>query len=153
MNRRYPDRPMVGVGALIFRGEQILLVRRGREPAYGRWSLPGGLVELGEDMEHAIRREVYEEVGLEVAVKDLVAALDRVFRDEQGKIEYHYVLLDFQCSCDVGDPFPADDVTDCAFVHLDDLSNYQLSQGTDKVIRRVYRRMKGVDSPIYDAGL
>jgi len=153
MNRRYPDRPLVGVGALVFRGERILLVRRGREPACGSWSLPGGLVELGENLQHAIRREVIEETGLEVTVNDLVAVLDRVFRDEQGKIEYHYVLLDFHCVCDDGEPFSGDDVTDCAFVNLSDLPAYQLSQGTEEVIHRVYRKMRGVDSPVYEAGL
>lgn len=153
MNRRYPDRPLVGVGAIIFRGEQVLIVQRGREPAYGKWSLPGGLVELGESLEDAVRREVREEVGLDISVKDMVAALDRVILDDAGRIEYHYILLDFICEASSAEPHPATDVMDCAFVSLDTLSQYPMTSGTVEVIRRAYERRRGALNPVYEAGL
>ena len=153
MNRRYPSRPLVGVGAVIFRKDCVLLVQRGREPSYGKWSLPGGLVELGESLEEAVRREVREEVGLDVCVGDLVVALDRVLRDSDGGIEFHYVLLDFLCVGDAGDPVPASDVLDCAFVALSDLASYALVRGTEEVVERGRALMEGVRFPVYEVSL
>jgi 8-oxo-dGTP diphosphatase len=153
MNRRYPERPLVGVGAIILRNDQVLLVQRGREPSYGKWSIPGGLVELGESLQTAVMREVREEVGLEVQVRDLVVALDRVLLDQAGKIEYHYILLDFLCECSEGEPAPASDVLDCAFVPLQSLSRYDLTSGTERAILRVYRQAQGIRIPTYDATL
>jgi 8-oxo-dGTP diphosphatase len=152
MNRRYPDRPLVGVGAIIFRGDSVLLAQRGREPSYGKWSIPGGLVELGESLEEAVRREVREEVGLDVSVGDLVVALDRVIRDADGKIEYHYILLDFVCESEEGTPRPSSDVLDCGFVPLDDLGRYVMTEGTEKVIRRVHATNREERSCVYDPG-
>jgi 8-oxo-dGTP diphosphatase len=152
MNRRYPDRPLVGVGAIIFRDDCVLLVQRGREPSYGKWSIPGGLVELGESLEGAVRREVSEEVGLDVSVGDLVVALDRVIRDADGKIEYHYILLDFVCKSEEGTPHPSSDALNCAFVPIDDLGRYVMTEGTEKVIRRVYSENRGNRNRVYDPG-
>lgn len=150
MNRRYPDRPLLGVGAIIFRGDSVLLAQRGREPSYGKWSIPGGLVELGESLHDAIRREVREEVGLDVKVGDLVAALDRVIYDRTRKVEYHYVLLDFVCECRDGKPRPSSDVLDCAYVPIDALGEYLMTEGTEKVIRQAYSRSQGCPYRIYD---
>jgi 8-oxo-dGTP diphosphatase len=153
MNRRYPERPLVGVGAFILRDNQVLLVQRGREPAAGKWSVPGGLVELGESLQEAIAREVREEVGLEVQVRDLVVALDRVILDQVGRIEYHYILLDFLCECDAGEPLPASDVSACAFVPIHSLSQYDLTGGTERAILRVYAQTQGTPTPVYDPSL
>jgi 8-oxo-dGTP diphosphatase len=153
MNRSYPERPMVGVGAIIFRKDSVLLVKRGRQPAYGEWSLPGGLVEVGESLEEAVRREVREEVGLHVTVKDLAVALDRVILDEAGKIEYHYVLLDFICECSDGEPMPASDALACAFISLDDLSRYSMTRGTEQVIRRTHAKTRSALHVVYDPSL
>ncbi len=150
MNRRYPDKPMVGVAAVIFREDRVLLIKRGRPPAYGKWSLPGGLVELGESLKDALQREVFEEVGLEVRVQDLVAALDRVIRDPRNEIEYHYILLDFLCVAGRGEPVPASDVLACQFVSLSLLHEYGMTEGTEEVIRRVYERTRGQSVPVYD---
>lgn len=153
MNRRYPERPMVGVGAIIFREGRVLLVQRAREPAYGKWSIPGGLVEVGESLEEAVMREVREEVALEVKVKDLVVALDRVIPDENGRVEYHYILMDFLCEAAKGEPVAATDVMDCAFVSLDHLCKYDLTRGTEQVILRACSRNRGIHLPVYDAHL
>jgi 8-oxo-dGTP diphosphatase len=152
MNRRYPDRPLVGVGAIIFRGDSVLLVQRGKEPSYGKWSIPGGLVELGESLATAVRREVREETGLEVSVGDLVVTLDRVIRDAEGKIEYHYILLDFVCDTKEGTPRPSSDALDCAFVSIADLGRYVMTNGTEEVIRRIHSENRGNPSRIYNPG-
>ena len=131
----------------------MLLVKRGSRPSLGKWSIPGGLVELGESLEAAVRREMLEEVGLAVKVIDLVAALDRVIRDENGRIEYHYILLDFLCEAAEGEPHAATDADDCLFVPLKDLSRYDLTGGTEKVIRRAFRRTPSKGIPVYDASV
>ena len=93
--REYPERPLVGVGGLIHRDGSILLIRRRFEPNKGRWSLPGGLVEIGEDPAEAARREVMEELGLEVAIEGLFQVANEVVRDEAGRVKYHFVLVDY----------------------------------------------------------
>ncbi len=96
-DRRYPSRPIVGVaGVVVFEGK-VLLIRRGQEPMRGSWSLPGGALETGETMLEGVVREVMEETGLQVRPLELLAMLDRIVRDEQGAVEYHYVLLDWLC--------------------------------------------------------
>ncbi len=151
MNRRYPDKPYVGVGAIIFRENKVLLIRRGSSPALGKWSIPGGLVELGESLDAAVRREILEEVGLEIKVIDLVAALDRVIFDENGRIEYHYVLLDFLCESAKGDPLAATDADECIFIPIDELPSFDLTRGTEKVIRRAFEKLNEKVIPVYDS--
>ena len=110
-------------------------------------------MELGESLREAVRREVREEVGLDVVVQDLVVALDRVLFDDAGRIEYHYVLLDFLCRPAEGEPCPASDVMDCTFVAIDALEQYAMTVGTAQVIHRAFRQMQGVHFPVYDADL
>lgn len=148
--RKYPDRPLVGVGAVIFRDDAVLLVQRGREPAYGFWSLPGGLVEVGETLEAAVRREVLEETGLLVEAVDVVACLDRVIRDHEGRIAYHYVLVDFFCKAAGGEPKAGSDVLACAYFALDGLADLKLTRGTAEVIHRARTRRFPPKSAIYD---
>lgn len=142
MNRRYPERPFAGVGAIVFRGTEVLLVKRGRPPAVGKWSIPGGLVELGESLDAAVCREVLEESGLEVRTIDLVAALDRVILDPEGRIEYHYILLDFLCEIVGGQIQAGTDAEECRFVPLEDLGLYEMTRGTEEVIRRAFQRAR-----------
>lgn len=153
MNRRYPEMPLAGVGAIIFRGDAVLLVKRGNPPSSGKWSIPGGLVELGESLDAAVRREVREEVGLEVKVVDLVAALDRVIYDGSSRIEYHYVLLDFLCESIHGDPVAATDAAECMFIPLKDLASCDLTRGTELVVRRAFEKAGEKGIPVYDASL
>lgn len=140
MNRHYPDRPLVGVGAVIFRGEEVLLVRRGQEPQKGIWSLPGGLVELGEGLEAAIQREILEETGLTVKVLGVTAVLERIYRDPEGRVAYHFVLIDFACDYLAGELRPASDITAARFVTLSDLPAFALPRFTEEVIRRAVQQ-------------
>ncbi len=99
-DRRYPARPMVGVAGAVVDGGKVLLIRRGREPMVGSWTLPGGALETGETMLEGVTREVLEETGLRVRPLELLALLDRIVRDESGAVEYHYVLMDWLCEVD-----------------------------------------------------
>jgi len=97
MKREYPAAPMVGVAAVVVRGDEVLLARRGREPLRGRWSLPGGLVELGETTAEGVTREVLEETGMRVRPVEIVTTIDRILHDDDGRVRYHYVLLEWLC--------------------------------------------------------
>src|SRR4030042_1735838 len=126
MKRHYPEQPLVGVGAVVFRGEEVLLVRRGQEPARDAWSLPGGLVELGETLEGALRRELEEETGLSVKILGITAVLERIYHDPAGRIPYHYILVDYLCEYEGGELSPASDITAARFVPLSELSRFDL---------------------------
>jgi 8-oxo-dGTP diphosphatase len=151
IKRRYPEHPLVGVGAVIFKGEEVLLVRRGQEPALDSWSLPGGLVEVGETLTAAITRELAEETGLTVRLLGLAAVLERIFPDEAGKIAYHYVLIDFVCEYLAGELSPASDITAAQFVALSDLPRFDLPRFTSDVIQRAHDQMqRGTFLPLID---
>ncbi len=148
--RRFPKYPLAGVGAVIFWGDRVLLIQRGQEPACGKWSVPGGLVEVGEKLHETVAREVREEVGLEIEVVALAAVLNRIIRDSLGRVEYHYLLLDFVCLARDHHPAPASDVTDCAFVPLDAIESYPLTEGTAQVIRLAHARLnRPALDPVY----
>jgi ADP-ribose pyrophosphatase YjhB (NUDIX family) len=136
MKRHYPEQPLVGVAAVIFRGEEVLLVRRGQEPAKGVWSLPGGLMELGETLSDAIKREILEETGLNVKILGVTAVLERIYRDPAGQIPYHYVLIDFVCDYEEGELKPGSDITAARFVSVADLNRMDLPEFTAKVVHR-----------------
>ena len=139
-DRRYPPRPILGVGALILEGDNILLVQRGKQPLQGHWSLPGGAVETGELLKHAIAREVLEETGLTVEVGDMVEVFERLMPDAGGAVEYHYVLLDYLCRVVSGTPQPGDDSCAVAWVRRQDLHTLPITPGTLEVIERVFER-------------
>jgi len=137
MERRYPKRPLVGVGAVIVHDGGLLLVRRGQPPQQGEWSLPGGLLEIGEKLEEAVKREVREETGLEVEVLSLAGVFERIVRDAEGRTEYHYVLVDYFCRLAGGVLRAASDVTAAEWVRLERLPAYPLTSGTREFLEQV----------------
>lgn len=140
MPRRYPKFPLPGVGAIIIRGENILLVQRGREPLKGWWSLPGGLIETGEKIEAALKREILEETGLIVRTARPFEIFERIMRDAQGRAEYHYILHDYLCTVERGALHAGDDAGSAAWVPRAKLAGLQLTEGTLAVIERAFQR-------------
>lgn len=126
------------MGALILRGDRIVLIERGRQPLKGYWSLPGGAVEAGEQVEEALRREVLEETGLQVEPRHLVEVFERITRDKSGRAEYHYVLLDYLCRLRGGRLRAADDAAGARWVRRGDLTDLRLTEGTLAVIERAF---------------
>lgn len=126
MGRHYPELPVVGVGAVVLAQAEgrvwVLLIQRGAPPSVGIWSIPGGAVELGEGLAPACAREVAEETGLAVEVGPLVEVVERVLRDDQGRVEYHYVLMDYLCRARLAPPRAGDDALDARWVSLEDLA-------------------------------
>jgi ADP-ribose pyrophosphatase YjhB (NUDIX family) len=137
-SRQYPDRPILGVGALIFRDDSILLVERGKEPLKGYWSLPGGVVEVGEMLEEAIRREVREETNLEIEIVGVLEIFERIMRDGEGRPEYHYVLIDYLCRAKEGPATPASDAARLVWATRGELPGYKLTEGTLPVIHKAF---------------
>jgi 8-oxo-dGTP diphosphatase len=127
---------------LIFEDGRILLVERGKEPLKGYWSLPGGIVETGEKLEEGIRREVAEETGLDVEPYFMFEIFERIMPDEEGKPEYHYVLIDYLCRRLSGQPAPASDVSGVAWVSERQLGDYRLTEGTLGVIERAFAKLQ-----------
>ena len=125
---------------MVFQRGRVLLVERGREPLKGYWSLPGGVLEVGETLERAVVREVKEETGLDVKPVSVVEIFERLILDAAGRPEYHYVLIDFLCRARGGDLAPADDVIRAEWVRQNDLSRYRLTEGSLEVIEKALRR-------------
>jgi ADP-ribose pyrophosphatase YjhB (NUDIX family) len=136
MKRKYPSHPIIGVGGIIFQQDQVLLIKRGREPGLGQWSIPGGAVQTGETLKEAVVREILEETHLEVEVLALAKVLERIFRDPEGRVAYHYVLVDFLCQCRGGQLKSDSDAQDARFVPLKDLPSYEVAAVTLEVIHR-----------------
>ncbi|HWZ32726.1 MAG TPA: NUDIX hydrolase [Bryobacteraceae bacterium] len=138
ISRRYPKHPLLGVGALIFRRDSILLVERGRQPLKGYWSLPGGLVETGERLEAAVQREILEETGLRATPVSIFEIFERIMRDDSGQPEYHYVLIDYICKVAGGELRAGDDVSRVEWVRRRSLRERQLTEGTLAVIEKAF---------------
>ena len=134
--RKYPDRPYVGVGAVIVQDGQVLIVKRKYDPLAGQWSLPGGGVELGETLEDSIVREMVEETGLHIEVGPVVEVFDRITRDDNGDVQYHFVLVDYLCWPVGGELQAGSDVADARFVDPADLPRYNLTVKANEVIAR-----------------
>jgi ADP-ribose pyrophosphatase YjhB (NUDIX family) len=136
--RSYPSSPQIGIGILLLRGPEILLIRRGRPPGKGAWSLPGGRQELGETAEACARRELLEETGLTAGVMELVGHVDSIHHDPAGRIEYHYTILDFAARYVAGTAVPGDDVTDVAWVRAEDFDAFDLWQPARALVAKAF---------------
>ncbi len=143
MSREYPDHPRVGVGAVVLHGDRVLLVRRGGQPAMGKWSLPGGLVELGETTVDAIRRELKEECGIDARIAGVAGVVDRVTRDAAGRIRYHYVLVDFLALVDSEACAAGSDAAACQWVDVDRVSELDITDGLVDMIERAVALAQG----------
>jgi 8-oxo-dGTP diphosphatase len=127
LSRQYPKKPVVGVGAIILDGDQILLEKRKNSPGKGKWSVPGGLVDLGENVEDAVVREVKEETGLEVYEPRLVDVVDYISLGERGGVMYHYVIIDYLVTSKGGKPKAASDAADLKWVPFNEVDEYDLT--------------------------
>ena len=136
MTREYPDYPRVGVGAVILHDDKVLLVRRGQSPSYGKWSLPGGLVELGETIREAVEREIAEECGIKIRVVDVAGAIDRIVRDDAGRVRYHYVLVDYLAYPESMDVVAGSDAGDAQWFEIERVAELDTTQGLLDMIRR-----------------
>ena len=137
MSREYPDYPRVGVGAIVLHDSRVLLVKRGQAPGLGLWSVPGGLVDLGETTVEAARREVEEETGLKVRIAGLVGVLDRVTRDAEGRVRYHWVLIDYLAVPESIDTLTAgSDAAEVRWVTIEEVDRLPITEGLVDMIRR-----------------
>ena len=137
--QRYPDAPLVGVAAGVFNAAgEVLLAKRSRPPRAGSWGLPGGLLDLGETLEDGARREVSEECGVEVAIGGIAGVFEPITRDEEGRVEYHYVVIDYWATWTSGTPRAGDDAADVRWVALDELPAYALLPDSYAVVQRAY---------------
>lgn len=138
-NRRdYPDRPIVGVGAVIIQENRVVLVKRGSPPLQGEWSLPGGVVELGETLRTAAEREAREETGLIVKAGEVLEVLDRIIPGERGAPQYHYVLIDFLCAVEGGELCAGGDAADVSWASGKELAEFELESTALAVIRKAF---------------
>jgi ADP-ribose pyrophosphatase YjhB (NUDIX family) len=142
MKRDYPERPIIGVGAVIVEGGRALLVRRNTEPLRGEWSVPGGMLELGEKLRDGVRREAREETGLEVEAGEVLDVFDSIFTDGLGQTQYHYVLIDYLCRPIRGEAQAGSDVSDVRWVSMEALPAMGLRGSIEQVVRKGILRAK-----------
>jgi 8-oxo-dGTP diphosphatase len=136
MSRLYPSLPIVGVGAVILRDGEVLIVRRANPPLQGEWSIPGGALDLGEKLRDGIAREVLEETGLDVEVGPVLDVFDSIFPDSAGRTKYHYVLIDYLCRPRSGTPTAASDASELRWARPEELEALGVKQVTIEVIRK-----------------
>jgi ADP-ribose pyrophosphatase YjhB (NUDIX family) len=141
MKRKYPKHPLVGVGGVVIHRNRALLIRRGSEPLKGEWSIPGGMLELGEELAAGVRRELKEETGLDVEPLECILVFDRIMR-EGKRVKYHYVIVDYLCRRKRGRLRPASDVVDARWVRRGDLPQYHLTDMAMALILQAFEMMK-----------
>ena len=141
MKREFPETPLVGVGAIIIEGERVVLVKRAHPPIQGQWSIPGGVLEVGEMVREAAIREAREETGLIVAPGDLLGVYDRILYDAEKRVQYHYVLIDFLCTRVGGELRAASDAAEVGWFTRDDLPALNLVGDTQDVIRKGFAKL------------
>ena len=136
--REYPQRPIIAVGGVVIHDERALLIRRGQPPLEGRWSIPGGILEIGETITSAIERELKEETGISVRVLGLLEIYEKVLRDSDNRAQYHFIILDYMCEFVEGEAEAAGDVTDAAWVREEDLEKLQLTSAALRVVKKAF---------------
>jgi 8-oxo-dGTP diphosphatase len=146
MKRLYPDQPVVGIGAVIIQEGKIALIKRGNEPGKGKWSIPGGLVELGEKIESAVIRETKEEVCLDVENPQLVDVVDNVDVDEHGKVKYHYIIVDYLVHVKAGIIQAASDAAELRWVAFDEVESYNLTASFRFFFRQNRKKLEQANS-------
>ncbi len=162
MKREFPDHPIVGVGGVVIHRNRVLLIRRGGEPLKGEWSIPGGMLELGEELAAGVRRELKEETGLDVEPLQVIATFDRIVLQEppprarrpvagrlrpgeprasgdDARVRYHYVIIDYVCRWKAARLRPASDVLEACWVRREDLPQYQLTEKATSVILEAFQ--------------
>jgi len=146
LSREYPMRPIVGVGALILKSGKLLLVKRGAKPGQGRWSIPGGLVELGEQVRDAIVREVKEECGLDIKAERLMDVFDSITRDEKGSIQYQFVVVNFLARIEGGILKNGDDVLEAKWVPINEVEKYNLTNSFRAFFQKHLKELEQLSS-------
>jgi 8-oxo-dGTP diphosphatase len=141
VKREYPETPLVGVGAIIIEGDRVALVKRGHAPLLDKWSIPGGVLEVGETLRTAVVREAREETGLMIEPGELLGVFERVVPDEQGRMRYHYVLIDFLCRRVTGDLEAADDAEEARWFRREELAALELARETEEVILKGFEKV------------
>ena len=147
-DRTYPDRPYVGVGAVIVHEGRVVLVKRRYEPLAGQWSIPGGAVEIGETLEACVAREMLEETGFEVEVGPVVEVLDRITHDDSSRVLYHFVLVDYLCWPIGGELRAGTDVAEAVLVDPSELAEYALTEKATAVIERALELARDTPPPV-----
>ena len=148
MNREYPDVPLIGVGAVIVDARRVALVRRGQPPLLGEWSIPGGVLEVGETLREGAMREAREETGLIVDAGDLLGIFERLVPGEDGRLRYHYVLMDFLCVWTGGDLLAASDAADVRWFRPEELEALKLAPDTLAVIQKAFEIAAKAGDPV-----
>jgi 8-oxo-dGTP diphosphatase len=142
MPREYPDRPLIGVGSIIIENDRVVLVKRAHPPIQGQWSIPGGVLEVGELIREAAVREAQEETGLIVEPGELLGVFDRVLRDPDNRVQYHYVLIDFLCRRVGGELLAASDAAEVRWFTREELPSLNLADDTLEVIKKGFARLR-----------
>lgn len=140
VSREYPQRPIVGVGGVVISDGRVLLIKRGHPPLEGQWSIPGGTLEVGETLTDGVQRELAEETGVEVRVLDLIEVFERILRDQQGAIQYHFVILDYLCEVVSAEARAGSDVKDVAWATEKQLVEYSLTPTATRVILKAFAK-------------
>jgi 8-oxo-dGTP diphosphatase len=133
----YPDKPRVAVGGIVFKDNRVLLVRRGKPPAEGDWAIPGGSVDLGETLQQAVERELLEETAITVKAKEIAYVFDVISGDPEGRVRFHYVIIDLMADYVSGRPRPGDDVSDARWIAPDELNNLRINSKTLDLLRKL----------------
>lgn len=141
MNREFPELPLVGVGAVIIEADRVLLVKRAHPPIQGQWSIPGGVLEVGEMVREAAIREAREETGLVVEPGELLGVFDRILRDAELRVQYHYVLIDFLCRAVGGELLAASDAAEVRWFKRGELAVLRLADDTNEVILKGFSKL------------